>query len=123
MGLLLWRESASWLVVLVRREKREEKSFSSVAVQTVPEESGVFALRQNSLSSSDTSGVCASGDEVTMGEEEEEEGKRGEDKTPRPVAECLSIFQSDVSLPSYLPPVQNFHENMRLYWQLTVLSL
>ena len=84
---------------------KQEIMFSSVAVQTVAEEGGVFvALRQDSLSGSDTSGVGASGDEVTTGEEEEEEdgGKRGEERPPRPVAECLSIFQSDVSPSSLL---------------------
>ena len=79
---------------------RKEKSFSTVGVQTVPEEAGVFVFRQSSLSSSGSSG--SSGVVLSMAEEEE-----GEERVPRPVAECLAIFQSDVSL-SLLPHVA-FH--------------
>ena len=74
-------------------DRREGKSFLSVAVQTMPpSDGGVFVLRKDSLSSSESSGLGGSGDEVTV----EEEG-RGGDTPPRTVTDCLSIFQSDVS--------------------------
>ena len=63
----------------------------------------MFVFRRSSLSSSGSSGssgVVLSSD--GMAEEEE-----GEERVPRPVAECLAIFQSDVSL-SLLPHIA-FH--------------
>ena len=67
------------------------KSFASVAVQTVGGETPMFSFGRKG-SSSDSSPVVSS-DEA---EERRQEGG-GEERPPRPLEECLTIFKSDVS--------------------------
>ena len=67
------------------------KSFTSVAVQTVGGETPMFSFGRKG-SSSNSSPVVSS-DEA---EERRQEGG-GEERPPRPLEECLTIFKSDVS--------------------------
>ena len=106
-GLGFERERVSeQLLALTTGSQREEKSFSSVGVQTVFEEERMFTLRQSSLSSSGSSGSSGVGMSVT---EEVEEGER----PPRPVAECLTIFQSEVCV--FDPRLHLLHDHQRSF--------